>query len=106
MTTDQMLEEIREANLTYLMLAQNMIRADKAEALYRLGISEQVAVILENRSAGQFLKTAASSMLMCRFRFDDSVVWNLLTSHSKDRQVSGVHAAILMTGKTTEAACA
>jgi flagellar transcriptional activator FlhD len=106
MTTDQMLEEIREANLTYLMLAQNMIRADKAEALYRLGISEQVADILENLSAGQILKIANSNMLMCRFRFDDSMVWNLLTSHTKDRQVAGIHAAILMSGKAAEASCA
>ena len=37
MKTEQMLEEIREANLSYLMLAQNMIRADRAQALYRLG---------------------------------------------------------------------
>ena len=106
MTTDQMLEEIREANLTYLMLAQNMIRADKAEALYRLGISEQVADILVNLSAGQILKIASSNMLMCRFRFDDNIVWGLLTSHSKDKQISGVHAAILMAGKSAEAACA
>jgi flagellar transcriptional activator FlhD len=105
MTTDQMLEEIREANLTYLMLAQNMIRADKAEALYRLGISEPVADILETLSAGQILKIASSTMLMCRFRFDDSIVWGLLTSHSKDRQVSGVHAAILMNGRSTEVEC-
>lgn len=106
MTTDQMLEEIREANLTYLMLAQNMIRADKAEALYRLGLSEEVADILVNLSAGQVLKIASSNMLMCRFRFDDSLVWGLLTSHTKDKQISGIHAAILMTGKTSEAACA
>jgi flagellar transcriptional activator FlhD len=106
MTTDQMLEEIREANLTYMMLAQNMIRQDKAEALYRLGISEEVAEILENLSAGQILKIAASNMLMCRFRFDDNVVWGLLTGHGKDRSVSGVHASILMASKATEAACA
>ncbi len=31
MTNDQILAEIREANLTYLMLAQNLIRSDRAE---------------------------------------------------------------------------
>ena len=30
MTNEQMLSEIREANMTYLMLAQNLIRQDKA----------------------------------------------------------------------------
>ena len=106
MNTAQLLDEIREVNLTYMMLAQNMIRQDKAEALYRLGISEEVAAILENLSSGQILKIAGSNMLMCGFRFDDDVVWGLLTSHSKDRASAGVHAAILMTNKTTEMAYA
>ena len=107
MKTEQLLEEIREANLTYLILAQQMIRLDKAQALFRLGISEQVADILENLSAGQILKIAATNMLMCQFRFDDQMVWNLLTSHSRDRvqsSVSGVHAAILMAGQMAQAA--
>ena len=39
MTSEQLLAEIREANLTYLMLAQNLIRQDKAEAIFRLGVS-------------------------------------------------------------------
>jgi hypothetical protein len=34
--SEQILAEIREANLSYLMLAQNLIRADRAEALFRL----------------------------------------------------------------------
>ena len=34
---------------------------------------------------------------MCRFSFDDDMVWNLLTSHSKDGAVpAGIHASILM----------
>ena len=107
MTTEQLLDEIREANMTYLILAQTMIRRDKAEALYRLGINDAVADLIATLSAGQILKIAASNMLMCHFRFDDEVVWNLLTSHSKDRARSaavGVHAAILMAGKMAEAA--
>jgi len=107
MTTDQLLDDIREANTTYLILAQTLIRRDKAEALYRLGITEQVADLIVNLSAGQICKIAASNMLLCHFRFDEEIVWNLLTSHSKDRArsaVGGVHAAILMAGKMAEAA--
>ena len=40
MTADQILAEIREANLSYLMLAQSLIRVDMDQALYRLGVSE------------------------------------------------------------------
>ncbi|MBV8470550.1 MAG: flagellar transcriptional regulator FlhD, partial [Burkholderiaceae bacterium] len=33
MNAEQILSEIREANLSYLMLAQNLIRADREQAL-------------------------------------------------------------------------
>ena len=102
MNMESMLDEIRDANLTYLMLAQALIRNDRAQALFRLGLSEEVADIIGALSAGQVLKIAASNMLMCRFRFDDQVVWNLLTSHGREREVSGVHAAILMSGRLAE----
>ena len=43
-------------------------------------------------------------MLMCRFRFDDAIVWNLLRSHTRERGVAGAHAAILMAQALPEAA--
>jgi flagellar transcriptional activator FlhD len=98
MKTEQLLDEIREANLSYLVLAQHLIRKDRVEALYRLGISEDVADLLDNLTTAQIVKIAASNMLMCRFRFDDQMVWKLLTHHSRERNTSGVHAAILMAG--------
>src|SRR5688572_18066278 len=98
MNAEQLLDEIREANLSYLVLAQHLIRKDRAEALYRLGISEEVAGILDRLTTAQIVRIAASNMLMCRFRFDDHVVWKLLTQHSRERSTGGVHAAILMAG--------
>ena len=104
MKTDQLLQDIRETNMTYLILAQNMIRQDRPQAMYRLGISEEVAAILEQLSTGQMLKIASSNMLVCCFRFENQMVWDLLTSHSKDRGVAGVHAAILTAGPMKQAA--
>ncbi len=107
MKNSQLLDDIREANMTYLILAQRMIREARDEALFRLGVSEEVAEILADLTPGQMLKIAAMNTLMCRFRFDDQMIWNLLTSHSKDRaasSVAGVHAAILMTARMAEAA--
>ena len=46
MNADQILTEIREANLSYLMLAQSLIRSDREQALYRLGISEESAALI------------------------------------------------------------
>ncbi len=83
MNADQILAEIREANLSYLMLAQSLIRADREQALYRLGISEETATLLNTLSAAQMLKIASGNTLLCRFRMDDDLVWGLLTSHGK-----------------------
>ena len=101
--SSRLLEEIREANLSYLLLAQQLIREDRPEALFRLGISEEVADVIAGLTTTQVLRIASSSMLMCRFCFDDEVVWNLLTSHSKEKSVSGMHAAILMAGRASGA---
>jgi flagellar transcriptional activator FlhD len=107
MTNEQMLTEIREANLTYLMLAQNMIRQDKAEALFRLGMSEEAADMIGALSTSQILKIASGNMLLCRFRVDDDVVWNLLTNHTVNKvdndATTKLHASILMAGRFAEA---
>jgi len=47
MTQIDMMAEIRDANLSYLMLAQQMIRADKATAIFRLGIAKEIADLIE-----------------------------------------------------------
>ena len=107
MNADQILTEIREANLSYLMLAQSLIRVDTEQALYRLGISEDTARLIGALTPAQMMKIAASNTLLCRFRMDDDLVWNLLTSHGKGAANDGVsrlHASILMAGRHQEAA--
>jgi flagellar transcriptional activator FlhD len=109
-SNEQLLQEIREVNLAYLMLVQHMIRADKAQALYRLGVSEEVAGIIDQLTPAQLMKTASSNQLILRFRFDDDMVWNLLTSHSRTKSsatgaaVAGLHANIVMSGQLVDVA--
>lgn len=107
MNDDQLSQEIRDANLTYLMLAQNVIRRDKAEALFRLGISEESADLIAMLSPAQILKIASSPMLLCRLRVDDEVVWGLLTNHTPTKvdndATTRLHASILMAGRFEQA---
>ncbi len=107
MTNEQMLTEIREANMTYLMLAQSLIRHDKAEALFRLGMSEESADMIAMLSPSQIVKIASTNMLLCRFRVDDDMVWNLLTNHTASKvdndATTKLHASILMAGRFAEA---
>jgi flagellar transcriptional activator FlhD len=107
METSQILVEIREANLSYLMLAQSLIRSDREQALFRLGVSEETANLINVLTPAQMMKIATGNTLLCRFRMDDDLVWGLLTNHGKSSandSVSRLHASILMAGRHQEAA--
>ena len=108
MNAEQILIEIREANLSYLMLAQSLIRADKEQALFRLGVSEDTARMIELLTLAQMMKIASTNTLLCRFRMDDDLVWGLLTNHGKGAAANDttarLHASILMAGRHQEAA--
>ena len=99
MQTNDIVAEIRDANLSYLMLAQQMIRADKPTAICRLGLSEPIANMLDGLSTAQVLKLAGSTSMLTRFRFDDTTILGMLTHDSKDRALAHTHAAILLAGQ-------
>ena len=63
MDTNQILAEIREANLSYLMLAQSLIRADREQALFRLGVSEETANLIATLTPAQMMKIATGNTL-------------------------------------------
>ncbi|MCX7815475.1 MAG: flagellar transcriptional regulator FlhD [Tepidimonas ignava] len=106
---EQLLAEIREANLTYLMLAQRLIRADKAEACFRLGLSEEAAELIAALSTAQVVKLASQNTLLARFQADDDMVFALLAgSHAPQRSVGEaaqrLHGSILLASRLAEAA--
>lgn len=102
MKTSELTTEIKELNLTYLMLAQQMVRTDKDMAIFRLGINMDTADILAVLTPGQILKLANSNMVLCRMRFDDSLVFGLLANYSKDKTMAQSHAAILLAGQSAQ----
>lgn len=102
MNKAQLQEGIRDINLTYIMLAQQMIKADKPAAVFRLGISQDFAEVVANLTPPQVIKMASSNMLLCRFRFDENLLLNMVTDYSKDRMMSQAHAAILMSAQPVE----
>ncbi|WP_297448455.1 flagellar transcriptional regulator FlhD [Ferrovum sp.] len=102
MNPTQLHAEIRDTNLSYLMLAQNMINQDVAAALFRLGINAEMADLIASLTPAQLIKMAASNMLVCRLRFDENLLLNMITDHTKDRLMAQPHAAILMAGQPAE----
>jgi flagellar transcriptional activator FlhD len=103
MSTVETMSEIRDANLGYLMLAQQMLREDRASAIFRLGISKDIADLLENLSNSQITKLASSQMMLARFRFDDTAILGMLTSYTKDRALTNAHATVLMANQPVAA---
>lgn len=89
-------DEIREANLTYLTVAQHMIRADRVDAQVRLGLGSVVVDIIDQLTPAQLVRIASSSMLVCRFRCDDRLIWSLLSDHGNNDVTAGLHASVLM----------
>lgn len=96
--------EIHELNLAYLMLAQQMLRSDRATALFRLGISDGFADLICSLSAAKLVKMASSQMLVPCFRFDDAQLARLMSGEGRDAASASLHAAILAASKAAEEA--
>lgn len=102
MNKEKLFDEIRDANLNYLLLAQALIREDQDAAVYRLGISEELAELLSALSPAQLIKIASSTTLLCRLRYDDRLILDMLVSHTKDKPMARTHAAILGASRPVE----
>jgi flagellar transcriptional activator FlhD len=105
MNTNNIMQEIRDINLSYLMLAQHLVRTDKDEAVFRLGISQEIADLLGNLSTAQVMKLAGGSMMLTRFRFDDVAILGMLTHDSKTQSMAHLHASILLSRQPVETIC-
>src|SRR5690625_6921789 len=60
---NQLLDDIHEVNLSYLILAQRLLKENKNVGMYRLGISEDVA---ETRSEEHMSELQSRGHLVCR----------------------------------------
>lgn len=99
--SSELLNEIKEVNLSYLLLAQRLLREDKTTGMFRLGISSELADVLANLTLAQTVKLASSNQLLARFRFDDHTVLAALTQ-PRNAGVAQSHAAILLAGQPAE----
>ncbi|CAB3965571.1 transcriptional regulator [Burkholderia contaminans] len=100
--TSEMLSEIKEVNLSYLLLAQRLLREDKAMGMFRMGISQELADVLASLTLAQTVKLAASNQMLCRFRFDDHALLSSLADKGRSDVVAHAHSAILMAGQQVE----
>ncbi|MBJ7263291.1 MAG: flagellar transcriptional regulator FlhD [Burkholderiaceae bacterium] len=97
-----LLADIREVNMSYLLLAQRMLRDDRGSAMFRLGFSEEVAEVIARLSPSQLVRLAASSSLLCRFRFDDVSMLSALNQDVLGGALQQAHATILLSRQPVE----
>ena len=97
-----LLHEIREINLSYLMLAQQMVRESRAEAMLRLGVSHEIAELIAALTSAQLMKLAGANLLLCRFRFDDHMLLSALT-HNVRHEDAAMQSLILLAQQPVEA---
>jgi flagellar transcriptional activator FlhD len=96
----EVLESIREINLSYLMLAQHMLNEDYAEGLFKLGLSAQMADLLHMLTPAQTIKVAQADDIVCDFRFDDAEMLKALTTTENGLDAAATHAAILLAAQS------
>jgi flagellar transcriptional activator FlhD len=101
MTTPDLMSSIRDTNLAYLMLAQQMVRQDRAAAIYRLGVSIELADLIDSLSPAQIVRLASSNLMLVRLRFDETIA-GLLSNLSKDRSLVQAHVSILFAAQPAE----
>ncbi|MBD3894456.1 flagellar transcriptional regulator FlhD [Halomonas sp. ML-15] len=96
MTTDTILDEIQDLNLSYLLLVQRLISEDRASAMFRLKLTEEMADLLATLSAKQLSKLSRTNQLLCRLCYDDPDQLRKLTHNQREQGLSQTHAALLM----------
>ncbi|MFJ2975123.1 flagellar transcriptional regulator FlhD [Kluyvera sp. NPDC087067] len=96
MHTSELLKHIYDINLSYLLLAQRLIGQDKASAMFRLGINEDMAKVLGELTLPQMVKLAETNQLVCQFRFDNAQTITRLTQESRVDDLQQIHTGILL----------
>jgi Flagellar transcriptional activator (FlhD). len=96
MHTSELLKHIYDINLSYLLLAQRLIGQDKASAMFRLGINEEMATTLGELTLPQMVKLAETNQLVCQFRFASHQTITQLTQDSRVDDLQQIHTGILL----------
>lgn len=88
MNAKQIHEEIKETNLSFMLLAQQMIRSDKARAMNNFAVNDEMADLVAGLSPAQLLKMSASNMLLCSFQLNEHMMLDMLGGYKKESFLS------------------
>lgn len=103
-TENSLLGDIQEVNLSYLMLAQRLLRENFAAGMYRLGFDTDVAETVLRLSPAQVVKLSSSNTLLCAFRLNDYDLLSTLTQDVLGGVLQQAHSTILLSQRATAVA--
>jgi flagellar transcriptional activator FlhD len=98
MAPPEMSKEIADLNLTYMLLAQKLLREDKAAAMLRLGLSSEMADLLVGMSLAETIRLAASNFVLCAFRLDELPIVQNVIHGDRQPALQQAHISILLAG--------
>lgn len=101
-TDNSLLKDIQEVNLSYLMLAQRLLRENFAAGMYRLGFEHDVAETILQLSPAQLVRLASSNSLICAFRLNDYELLTTLTQDVLGGVLQQAHSTILLSQRAVE----
>ncbi|MGB7757229.1 MAG: flagellar transcriptional regulator FlhD [Salinisphaera sp.] len=104
MQTDHLLDDIREVNLSYLLLMQRLINTDREAAMFRLKIDDEMADLLSRIPVSELARLARCNQLLCHFSLSDADQLHSLIRATGDDSMRQVHAAILLGSNERRAA--
>jgi len=99
-------KEIADLNLTYMLLAQKMLRDDRPAAMLRLGISPEMADLLTTMPLAEVIKLAASNFVLCAFRLDELPGFRSVLQGARQQALQQAHISIILAGAQNTAALA
>lgn len=97
-------KEIADLNLTYMLLAQKLLREDRSAAMLRLGISPEMADLLIGMSLPEVIKIATSNFVLCAFRLDELPIFRTVMQGTGQSSLQQAHISILLAGAQNQSA--
>ena len=95
-TDNQHIQSIHDINLSYLLLAQQLIRQDRFSAGFRLGLNPDTIEILRDLSLSKMIKLASTNQFICSLRIDEQGVIDNLTKDSRIEALQQIHTGIIL----------
>lgn len=101
---EERLQSIFVLNLSYLLLAQRLIKQDRYAASFMLGMSNDVIDMIEDLPLSQLIRLASTDRLICQLRIDDAAILHSVTKRSRLDALQGVHTGIILSTRLLKAA--